>query len=218
MARKSNTASFDKVPLYDAQGKKSGVANVDKKLFTGVCNLDLLYYIVRMYRANRRAGLAATKVRNEVSGGGKKPWRQKGTGRARVSSIRSPIWRGGGVVFGPHPRSFKYQLPKKTKRVALVHSLNSKLNDGTFNVITELSIDEPKTKKVQEIIDNIGFEGTTLLAVEKKYENLTLAARNIKALTLIHFSNINAFDVLRHRNFLITENGLGVLTKNLRGQ
>jgi len=217
MTRKSNTEIYNKAPLYDGKGKKDGVVDLDKKMFTGQYSTTVLHQAVVMYSANKRAGLASTKVRNEVSGGGKKPWRQKGTGRARTSSTRNPLWRGGGVIFGPHPKSFKYQLPKKVKRLALLHSLNSKLKDGNFSIIKEIILDEPKTKKVKTLFDKIKLEGSILLAVDKKDDNLVLASRNIRGFSLAIFSNLNAFDVLRHKNFVITEKGLALLTKRLKG-
>ena len=217
MTRKNNTEILNKAPLYDGKGKKEGVVDLDKKIFNGQFNKDVLYQATVMYHANRRVGLASTKVRDEVSGGGKKPWKQKGTGRARAGSIRSPLWRGGGIVFGPHPRSFKYQMPKQVKRSALIHSLNSKIKDGTFAVIKELVMDEPKTKRFQAIMDQIKLAGGTLVAVENKEKNLVLASRNINNVTVTSFSDLNAFEVMRHKNFLITEKSLELLTKKLRG-
>lgn len=207
----------NKVPLYDNKGKKEGMFELDKELFTGSYNPHILYQAVVMYQANKRAGLASTKVRNEVRGGGKKPWRQKGTGRARAGSIRSPLWRKGGIIFGPHPRSFKYQLPKKIKRLALLNSLNSKLSNGRFGVIRDLKIDEPKTKHIKNIIDKINLEGSTLIAIEENNKNLYLASRNIKSISLSVSSGLNAFDVLKYNNFLITEKALEHLGKKLKG-
>lgn len=120
MAKIKQKQISNKVPHYDAQGKKHGTFELDKFVFTGLFKPAVIYQAVLMYRSNKRVGTASTKVRNEVSGGGKKPWRQKGTGRARTSSIRNPLWRGGGITFGPHNRSFKYKLPKKIKRTALL--------------------------------------------------------------------------------------------------
>ena len=169
-----------------------------------------------MYQANKRQGNASTKVMSDVSGGGKKPWRQKGTGRARTSSIRNPIWRGGGTIFGPHPKSFKRQIPKTIKRLALLHSLNSKLSNGLFGVIKDLSIEEPKTKKLKKVMETTGISGTVLIAVNGKDKNLYLASRNLSAVNLVQDSNINALDVVKYNNFLITEKAIENLTKRLR--
>ncbi len=216
MAKKAQKEISNKVPLYDAHGKREGTFELDKSIFTGKYNPALIYQVVKMYRSNKRTGTASTKVRSEVSGGGKKPWRQKGTGRARTSSIRSPIWRGGGIIFGPHPRNFKYQLPKTLKKVSLIHSLNSKLRDGLFGVIKELKIEEPKTKIFKTIIDKAKLGGSILLTVDKNDKNLYLASRNIKSITVTLYSNLNSFDVLRHNNFLITEEAVESLSKKLK--
>lgn len=216
MVKKTQKEISNKVPLYDAKGKREGLFDLDKSIFTGRYNPALIYQAVLMYRANKRIGAASTKVRSEVSGGGKKPWRQKGTGRARSSSIRNPLWRGGGIIFGPHPRNFKYQLPRKIKKIALVHSLNAKLKVGVFGVIKELKIEEPKTKLFKNIMDKANLGGSILLAVDKNDKNLYLASRNIKSITLTLYSNLNAFDVLRHNNFLITEKAVEDLTKRLK--
>jgi len=213
-----NKVEFNtKVPYFDQKGKRDGTFDVDKKVFDGRISSGLLYNAVLMYNSNRRVGLASTKVRNEVSGGGKKPWRQKGTGRARVGSIRNPIWRGGGIVFGPHPRSFNYQIPKRAKRTALIHSLNSKLKSGAFYVIREIIVDEPKTKKFVDIMKKMNIKPSTLFCVDKRDENIILSSRNIKDLTLVMYNNLNALDVLRHNSFLITEKGIDLLTKKLKG-
>lgn len=216
MMKKTQKEISNKVPLYDADGKKEGVFELDKSIFTGRYSPAVIYQAALMYHANKRIGNASTKVRSEVSGGGKKPWRQKGTGRARAGSIRSPLWRGGGIIFGPHPRNFKYQLPQRIKKASLVHSLNSKLSDGLFGVIKELKIDEPKTKIFKNVMDKAKLEGSILLTVDKNDKNLYLASRNIKSITLTLYSNLNTFDVLRHKNFLITEKAVEGLTKRLK--
>jgi len=205
------------VPLYDEKGMATGTVELDKKVFDGVFDPAILYQAVQMYSANKRVGLASTKVRKYVSGGGKKPWRQKGTGRARVASSRNPLWRGGGVTFGPHPRNFKYQLPKKLKKIALRHSLNSKLKDGEFSVLKDLSFDEPKTKLFQVILNNIKISGKIMFCFEKSNGNLILASRNIRGLSMNRAEDLDAMSVLKNRNFLITEGSLKILTKRLKG-
>jgi large subunit ribosomal protein L4 len=222
MAQKNNKkkeikAIDTKVPLYDPKGNEDGLIELDAKLFTGIVNKQLLYQAVNMYHANDRVGMASTKQRDEVEGGGKKPWRQKGTGRARAGSIRSPLWKGGGKVFGPHPRSFKYQLPKKIKRLALIHSLNAKLADKVFGVIKSIGLEDGKTKSFKSIIDKTKMAGSIIIAVDKRDDKLVLASRNLAAVTLVLFSDLNAFDILKHKNFLVTEKGLSLLTEKLRG-
>lgn len=204
------------VNLYDVKGHKEGTVDLDKSIFTGEYSVPVLHQAVRMYMANKRLGLADTKVRNEVAGGNKKPWKQKGTGRARVGSIRNPIWIKGGIVFGPHPRSFKYDLPKKIKSLSLLHSLNAKLSDGKLSIIKDFKVDQPKTKNVQAIVDKLKMKGSILIAVESKDKNLALASRNIAGLTVARVVDINTYDVLKHKNFVVTENGLKALTERLK--
>jgi len=204
------------VPLYDDKGSKTGTMELDAKLFNGQFSHGVIHEAVVMYEANKRVGQASTKQRDEVEGGGKKPWRQKGTGRARFGSIRNPLWRGGGKVFGPHPRSFKYQIPVKAKKTALLHSLNSKIADDSFGVIKEVTLENHKTKGIKAILDKTKIKGNILFAVDKKDRNMNLAARNLACVTLLDLQNLNALDVLKHKNFLITEKGVGMLTQKLR--
>lgn len=213
--KKAKQEISNNVPLYDASGKPDGTFELDKNVFTGVYNPGLLHQAAVMYQANKRVGKASTKVRGEVSGGGKKPWKQKGTGRARASSIRSPLWRGGGIVFGPHPRDFKYQLPKKIKKAALLSSLNAKLRDGLFGVIKELNLEEPKTAKFKKIIEKTKIGGTILLAVDKIDRNILLASRNFRQARVMLAPDLNSLDVMKVSNFLVTEKAVQGLTKTL---
>jgi len=184
------------VPIFDARGKTLDHFKLDQKLFDGVVNKDVLYHAVNMYNANKREGRASTKTRGGVSGGGKKPWRQKGTGRARAGSIRSPLWRGGGIVFGPHPRDFHYDMPKKMKRAAFLSSLNSKARDNKWIGIDALSMTEPKTKKFQEIIDALKLGGKSLFVLDAVNDNIRLASRNIDGVTVKNYRDFNTMDVL----------------------
>ncbi len=206
-----------KVPLYDPKGNKAGEIELDKAVFSGEPNMGPVYEAVKMYQANQRVGLASTKQRDEVDGGNKKPWKQKGTGRARVGSTRNPVWRGGGIVFGPHPRSFKYEIPKKMQKVALVETLNSKLSKKSFSVIQALTLEDHKTKNFKAILDKIKLDGKTLVVQDVKDAKVVLAARNLRGVSITMFSNMNAMDVLKHKNLLITEKGLEQLTKKLKG-
>ncbi|MDD4202095.1 MAG: 50S ribosomal protein L4 [Candidatus Omnitrophica bacterium] len=217
MTNKKVQKIINTVPVFDVKGKKEGMIDLDSSLFTGSFSLSILAQASKMYSANKRVGLASTKVRSEVSGGGKKPWKQKGTGRARSGSSRSPLWRGGGVVFGPHPHSFKQTITKRMKRTALLHSLNAKIKDGEFVVIEDLLVNDSKTKSFTKIFDKIKFEGSTLVAVDQKNENLNLSSRNIKNVTVVLSTDLNAFDILKHKNFLVTKKGLDLLSKRLKG-
>jgi len=150
---KADEAKEFVIPIYNMKGKEVESFTLNRKLFDGKVNKALLYQAVLMYNANQRQGSAATKTRGEVSGGGKKPWRQKGTGRARAGSTRSPLWRHGGTVFGPHPRDYSYSLPRKIKRRALLASINSKIRENKIMGIDSVDIEEAKTKKFQAVLD-----------------------------------------------------------------
>jgi len=215
--KKSEKTILNKVPHYGVDGKREGVFELNKAVFNGVFNSSIIYQAVLMYNANKRTGSASTKVRSAVSGGGKKPWRQKGTGRARVGSIRNPIWRGGGITFGPHTRNFRYDLPKKIKRSALVNSINAKINSGEMGVIKDFSLSEPRTKKIKAIIDKTKLAGSILLVIDRFEKNINLASRNLCSITLKLGSELNALDVLRNNNFLISEKALSFLTKRIGG-
>lgn len=215
-ARKSKKEISRTVTLYSAEGKKKGTIDLDAKVFGQPVSEGLLYSAVLMYQSNQRVGLASTKVRNQVRGGGKKPWRQKGTGRARVGSIRNPLWRGGGTVFGPHPRSFKYQLSQKMKRRALIDSLTTRLQEGAFRVMSDVTMDEPKTKKFKAIIDGMKIDGSVLIAMDKRPHAVILASRNLQGVTVADASQISAMDVLSSEHFVVTEKALKILTERLK--
>ncbi len=191
---------------------------LDPAVFDGRVNQGVLYQAVLMYRANCRRGQASTLTRGEVSGGGKKPWRQKGTGRARVGSTRSPLWRKGGVVFGPHPcRDYGFRLPKKIRIAALKASLNAKLNENNLLILDDIKIDAPKTKQASKILSNLKLDNkTALLIAEKINANLKLSTRNIGFLDVIKAGNSNAYDVLRAKKLIITLDGLKILVDRIK--
>lgn len=210
------------LPLYNSAGKEISSVKLDAVVFDGKVNTAAIYQAVIAYRANQRKGLAATKTRGEVSGGGKKPWRQKGTGRARVGSIRSPLWRHGGVIFGPHPRDFSYPLPKKIKALALRSSLNAKINENNLLILDSLKIETAKTKEAARIIKNLKIntagsknEETTLLLLNKTDGNLIAALRNLSALSINLASDTHAYEVMSHKNIIITKEALKCLTDRL---
>ncbi len=207
-------ATINRIPLFDSKGKKAGTLDLNKDIFTGECNKSLLYQALVMYRANQRKGTASTKTRGDVRGSGKKPWRQKGTGRARVGSKRNPVWRGGGIAFGPHPRDFRYSLPKKMRKGALVSSLNTKLTSGKVIGVTDLALGEPKTKKISALLSALGIDTRVLLLVKNPDRNLVLASRNIKRLVLKKADEATALDVLSSDNIVITKEAAeGLLSK-----
>lgn len=205
-----------KLSLYNIEGKATEELTLDKRVFDGEVNEDLLHQAVVNYNANRRAGSASTKTRGEVSGGGKKPWRQKGTGRARAGSIRSPVFRHGGVVFGPHPRSFSYSLPKKMRLEALRASLNARLTDNDVVLLEEVS-GISKTKQVAGFLSKLGLIDKTLGVLEVKAE-VARCMRNIANLETVRPADITAYDVLKHKKLLITKGALKTITERLKAK
>lgn len=203
---KVNKASS--IPVFNLKGKEVEKFELNKELFTGEVNKDVLYQFVRMYNANQRRGTASTKTRGEVSGGGKKPWRQKGTGRARAGSSRSPLWRGGGKVFGPHPRDFHYDIPKKIKKLALLSSLNSKISDEKLIGIESVILSQPKTKEFQAIIDALKLEGRSLFVLDSVDENIKRASRNIQGVILKNYKDFNPVDVLKSNTVIMSKAAL----------
>lgn len=210
------------LPVYNIEGKEIDTVNLDKAIFDGTINLAVIYQAVNAYRANQRKGLASTKTRGEVSGGGRKPWRQKGTGRARVGSIRSPLWRHGGVTFGPHPKDYSYELPRKIKDAALKSSLNSKVKENNLIVLDSFDIEKPKTKEAVKVLLNLKIDpkkaklNNVLVLSDKISRILKLALRNINFLDINLSKQAHAYEVMRCRKLIITRKGLAELTKRLK--
>lgn len=210
------------LPVYNTQGKEVDRISPDKTVFDGRVNESVIYQAVNAYRANQRKGLASTKTRGEVSGGGRKPWKQKGTGRARAGSIRSPLWRHGGVVFGPHPRDYSYALPVKIKNLALKSSLNAKAKENNLLVLDSFKLEKPKTKEAQKIFSglmlglNKAKPNNVLLLLDKSDSVLKLALRNLDFLNVNLARQTNAYEVLASRKLIITRDGLSELIKRLK--
>ncbi len=197
------------VEVKDINNNVVGTVSLPESIFGVEVNEGLLHAAVVNYLANQRQGTHATKTRGMVKGGGKKPWRQKHTGRARHGSIRSPLWRGGGVVFGPQPRDYSYKMPKKQKRLALKAALSAKLQDGELIVVESLNIDEPRTKKMVEVLKGLGINGHSVLVVTRdKDENVILSARNIPGVTVMRAQDINTYEVLVHDRVVLTKEAL----------
>jgi len=209
-----------KLPIYNSEGKEVDSINLDPEIFDGTINTAVIYQVVNAYRSNQRKGLSSTKTRGEVSGGGKKPWRQKGTGRARVGSSRSPLWRHGGVIFGPHPRDFSYPVPDRLKRLALKSGLNAKVKENSFIILDNLTITSPKTKEAVKIFSNLKVKSDksrhALLLLDKKDINLQRALRNITFLDFNLAKDTNVYEVLSHRKLIITKDGLDQLIGRLK--
>jgi large subunit ribosomal protein L4 len=198
------------VAMVDQNNKK--VKDVElPEAFSGEVRMHLLHSAVVNQLANRRAGTASTKNKALVSGGGKKPFKQKGTGRARAGSNRSPLWRHGGTVFGPAPRDYSYALPKKAKRAALVDAIASKVAENKLIVVDNLNLAEPKTKLMSAILENLGVNENALVLIKDENKNLTLAARNIPTVKVLRMGNINVYDVLKYRYLLTTQDALTVM-------
>lgn len=191
--------------IINKAGKKIEDLELDNQVWKQEINQDLLHKAVVMNLANKRAGTASTKTRGEVRGGGKKPWRQKGTGRARAGSIRSPLWKGGGTVFGPHPKDFSLSLPKKMKRKAVIEALTAKINDDNLIVIEDLKVETPKTKIIAGLLKKLKLNSEKVLLVDKSLdETLKRAARNLADAKLVSSDDLNAFDILNHSKVLLT--------------
>lgn len=168
----------------------------------------LLFEIVRMQLANRRSGSASTKTRAEVRGGGKKPWKQKGTGRARAGSNRSPIWVGGATIFGPRPRSYAYRLPRSARRTALCTALATKQREGTLIVVDQIPITEPKTKRMVEFLAGLELGTNVLVVIADADANIEKAARNLPEVKVLRSVGVNVYDLLRYRKVLFTKDAL----------
>ena len=199
------------VDVFNMQGDRVGEMELNPLIFDAEIKEHLLFDVVQMIQANRRRGTASTKDRGEVTGGGKKPWRQKGTGRARHGSIRSPIWRGGGIVFGPKPRSYRYRLPKKMRRAALYSALTSKLKQDQLTVLDMLLLPEPKTKEVVRLINNLKLEGKVLLVTAEPDVNVYRSSRNIPGVKSVLASQINVLDIMDHDLLLLTKDAVAAV-------
>jgi large subunit ribosomal protein L4 len=218
MQTKAKTKTADRtVAVYDMHAKKIDTVELDKQLFDGKVNSALLHQAVVMYAANRRRGTADTKTRAEVRGGGKKPWRQKGTGRARFGSIRNPIWRGGGVAFGPHQRDYSYHISRRARRVAVVSALNAKLNDKALYILDELKLEAPKTKKLAAFFTKLKIEPNAALVTDKLDDTIKRASQNLKHVKLLSPEKVCSDDILRHHCMVITKTALNKLVRRLHG-
>jgi large subunit ribosomal protein L4 len=184
--------------VIDRQGTPVEKVAVADSAFGVEVKSHLFHQVIRMQLANRRRGAASTKTRGEVSGGGRKPWRQKGTGRARQGSTRSPLWRGGGVALGPKPRDYAYNLPKKVRRAALCSALSMKAQEGLLKVVDRIDIAAPKTKQMVGFLKDVGVEKSALVILSDDSPNVQLAARNLPNVKVLRVEGINIYDLLTH--------------------
>lgn len=197
-----------KVAIYNINGEQVGDLELADGIFGVEVNKAVMHQAVLAYLANKRAGTASTKTRTEVRGGGRKPWRQKGTGRARHGSIRSPLWTGGGIIFGPHPRSYRMDMPKKMKRLAIKSALSSKVNDGELIVLDNLQMDAPKTREMVRVLTNLKAGRRVLIVLESPSENVIKSARNIPGVKTVNANQLNVYDILNNDNLVITRDAV----------
>jgi large subunit ribosomal protein L4 len=207
---------MSKVSIYNSKGKEIGKFALGDDLVKKRVNTKVLYQVVNNYLASRHRGTHKTKGRGEVRGGGKKPWRQKGTGRARTRSIRNPIWRGGGIIFGPEVRSYSYSVPVKAKRLALFEAIKSKVQTENFVVFDNISLEKPKTKNMASVIKSMKLGKKCLVVMEKVEDNVKLASRNIPYFSVKNRKDINALDVCTHNKLAVSEDALNNLIKRLK--
>src|ERR671922_305558 len=201
--------------IVNSNNEKIGSLDLNDEVFGGRVKRDLIWESVVQQNASERRGTHATKNRALVSGSGKKPWRQKGTGRARVGEIRNPLWRKGGTVFGPQPRSYEYQLPKKVEKGALRAALAAKFQSGDVIVVEAFAADEIKTKAAASVLKNLGVSGKALLVAVKPEENFALSVRNIAGVRLLPSNQITARDVMDTRKVVLTQAALEKLQEAL---
>ncbi len=197
-----------KVALYDVSGAQIGELELNDNIFGIEPNQAVLYDFVKMQLANKRVGTASSKTRAEIRGGGRKPWRQKGTGRARVGSSRNPVWKGGGIVFGPKPRDFSYKLPKKVRRLAMKSALSSKVIENSMVILDNLNLDEPKTKDFIKILDLLNIDKETLVVTLDGNPHVAKSARNIPGVKPLKVDFINVYDLLKYDTLLITRDAV----------
>jgi large subunit ribosomal protein L4 len=204
-----------RIPVLSATRTEVGTVEVPAAVLGGPVRQHLLHEMVKSQRASQRAGTHATKTRGLVSGGGKKPWRQKGTGRARAGSSRSPIWAGGGTIFGPQPRSYAYRLPRGARRAALRSALAARHAGGALLVVDALTLSEPKTKRMAEFLSGLGVTGSTLVVLAEPNEIIERAARNLPNVKVLPVAGLNVYDVLRHATLVMPKDALDAVSARL---
>ncbi|WP_404446957.1 50S ribosomal protein L4 [Sutcliffiella horikoshii] len=204
-----------KVALYNQAGANVGEVELADAVFGIEPNNSVLFDAIVMQRASQRQGTAKVKGRSEVAGGGRKPWRQKGTGRARQGSIRSPQWRGGGIVFGPTPRSYSYKLPKKVRRLAIKSALSSKVLENELLVLEGLAFDAPKTREMTSVLKGLEINRKALIVTADADENVALSARNIPGVTVVTVTGVNVLDVVNHDKVIFTKDAVQKLEEVL---
>ena len=195
---------MSKIDVYNVEGKKTTEVELNDEIFGIAPNEEVVHSVVVNYLANQRQGTQSTKTRSEVSGGGRKPWRQKGTGRARQGSIRAPQWIKGGIALGPKPRSYSYKVNKKERRLAVKSILSSKVAENEIVVLDKLELKEIKTKNMVKILNNLKVEGKALIVLPEKNENVLKSSRNIEGVKASNVASINAYELLKYNKLILT--------------
>ncbi|UJF16223.1 50S ribosomal protein L4 [Jeotgalibaca sp. MA1X17-3] len=204
------------VALFKQDGTQNGEVTLNEEIFGIEPNDSVIFEAIIMQRASLRQGTHAVKNRSAVRGGGRKPWRQKGTGRARQGSIRSPQWVGGGVVFGPTPRSYSYKLNRKVRRLALKSVLSEKVAEGNLIVVDGLTFDTPKTKEFAKVLNNLNVDSKVLVVIENDNDNSVLAARNLPNVTVIGENGLNVLDLVSNQKVIVTQTALSKVEEALQ--
>ncbi len=202
-----------KLQVLDKKGKNIEEITLKDSVFKAEINKDLLAQYIYIYTSNQRQGTSSTKDRSEVSGGGKKPWRQKGTGRARVGSIRSPLWRHGGVTHGPNPKSWNLKLSKRLKQQAMISALSAKVSSNTLKILDDLSIKTPKTKEISNLMKTLELKGKILFVLAKNDQAILKSSANIKNISISQASNLNVYELLRAKNVLFLKKAIEEVEK-----
>jgi large subunit ribosomal protein L4 len=203
------------VKVKNLKNEEVGDLELSDEVFGAPLNKKLIYEAVKCYLANQRAGTSATKTRGDVSGSGKKLWKQKGTGRARIASIRSPLWKGGGNVHGPQPRDWSYKIPKKMRRGAIRSVLSERLREGGIIIVEDFELQSHKTKDFVTTLSGLGLDRRTLIVGSLDNDNLALSARNLRNVTCVTPNGVNVYDLLTHEQLAITREAASQLDKQL---
>ncbi len=206
------------VPVYDLEGNKTGEIQLSDYYFGCEINIPVMHFVVRSQLAAARRGTASTKNRSAVSGGGRKPWRQKGTGRARAGSIRSPLWRGGGTVHGPQPRDYSFKVNRKVRRLALRSALSARAVEDRVMVLEDFTFSEPKTKLAASIFRNLGVDDQVLLVLPGEDENVEKSMRNLPLVKVIRVDHLNTYDVLSSDRVVFTRASLERLQEGVQDE
>jgi len=207
--------SMATVTVVNASNEKVDSLTLPAAIFDAEVKPHLLHEVVRMQRAGRRQGTADTKGRSDVSGGGKKPWRQKGTGRARAGTIRSPLWRHGGTIFGPHPRDYGFRVPKAVRRQALLGALTTKAQAGAIRVLDGLALEKPSTKTVRVMLAALGATGRVLLVLPSRDEVVEKSVRNLPEVRVLTVQGLNVYDILKAETLILTPEGVHTMQEVL---